>query len=362
MFFNEKEWRALLLASAILVSVPSPRLAQASCGQAFCTVEANPSSLRPQMPWQLRLDGQMEYIEQDQPWVGYHSVPVGDLPRPDHQEVETTNLTWKLRAELAVDERWSLGLALPIVHREHLHLTSASHDHDEEMPAVHATAAAEPITIGNATGAPERWNYTELGDLEATVRYSLAGANALQDWWLSVFAGLKLPSGRTHVRNDSGVEAEIPLQPGTGSVDPLLGFFVQRSIASHDLRGDGSRIPIFAAVSLHTPGSDGRFGYRPGLEAIVSAGTAYPLTKRLDLLGQINFRYKDRDHVGAAPGVAREHSGGETLHLSPGIRVWLAEATSLSSYFQVPVLRRVNGIQLVSDWNLLFAVSHEISL
>ncbi len=362
MFFYRKHWRALLLVSGLAISVPSPRLAHASCGQAFCTVEANPSSKQAQVPWQLRLDGQMEYIEQDQPWVGYHPVSVGAVQRLDHQEVETTNLTWKLRAELALDEHWSFGLALPIVHREHLHLMSVAPMPMSAAIKHQTTMAGEPITIGDATGIPERWNYTELGDLEATVRYSIAGTDALPDWWLSIFAGLKLPSARTRVHNDSGDEAELPMQPGTGSVDPLFGLFLRRSIDSHDLRGNASRIPLFTSVSLHPPGSDGRFGYRPGLEAIVSVGSVYPLTENLDLLGQINFRYKDRDHPGAAPGVEAEHSGGETVHLSPGVRVWLSETTALSGYFQVPVLRRVNGIQLVSDWNLLFAVSHEINL
>lgn len=359
-----KQWWVPLVTSALIASLSSPRPAAASCGQAFCTIEMMPTT-EPPAPWQLRLDAQMEYIEQDEPWVRYHSVEVGDVVRPDHQEVETTNLTWKLRADFAVNEHWSFGLALPIVHREHLHLGPVADDHDDEIPSPfkrHSAATGEEVTIGHATGIPERWDFTDIGDIELTARYSHQGSERLQDWSFSVYAGLKVPSGRTGVRNGDGEEAEITLQPGTGSVDPLVGGFAQYSFLTHDLRDEPSRVPLFASLALHTPGSDGRFGYRPGLEAIVAFGAVYPLTKRLDLLGQLNFRYKDRDHVGSAPGVPAEHTGGETLHASPGLRVWLFEKTALYSYIQAPLLRRVNGIQLVSDWNLLFGISHEINL
>jgi len=340
----------------------------ASCGQAVCTLEPTLQNVRPLAPWHLRFDAQMEYIEQDQSWVGYHSVPVGDLPRDDHNEVETTNLTWRLRADLAITESWSFGVVLPIVHREHLHLGPVPSD--DEIPhgfksksfKRHSGTPADVVTIGKASGVPERWSYTALGDMQLTARYSLAGRDDLKDWWLSVFAGLKLPTGRTNERGDGGEEAEITLQPGTGSVEPIVGFMVQRSLNAFDLRGDASSIPLFLGATVISPGSDGRYGYRPGLETLLFLGGVYPVTTRVELLGQINFRYRDRDHVGSAPGVPREHTGSETLHLSPGLRVWFSDFTSAYAYCQVPVLRRVNGIQLTSDWNLLVGLTHEIDL
>lgn len=332
------------------------RLAAASCGQAYCTVDTRVSEEKPIRTGEVRLDLSTEYIEQDSSWVGHHSVDTGAVPRPDHQEVETTNLTIKLAAEVAVAERWAISVMLPFVDREHLHLgPAAEEEHENPFPSRrsryrphHTSTGGDNVTIGDATGVPERWNFTAVGDLQTMVRFSLLQPAAAGEIGVDLLAGLKLPSGDTGVRNDQGELAEITLQPGTGSVDPLLGATV---------RGALFDVPVFAGTMLHLPGSDGRYGYRPGTEWVLNAGVAYPFNKRLDLLAQSNFRYRDRDHVGDAPGVPREHTGGEQWALSPGLRFKLWEGIALTSFVQVPVVQRVNGIQLVSRWNLWFGIS-----
>lgn len=60
-------------------------VAGASCGQAFCTVDSRLSASQPAASGQIRFDWSMEYIEQDQPRVGFHAAEVGDLMRPDHR-------------------------------------------------------------------------------------------------------------------------------------------------------------------------------------------------------------------------------------------------------------------------------------
>jgi hypothetical protein len=306
---------------------------------------------------QLRLDFSTEYIEQDQPWVGYHPVEVGAVMRPDHQEVETTNLTWKLGAELAPSDRWSVSLLVPLVHREHLHLEVENHGGDGAAHEGHEDI--EPsgaVTIGKATGIPQRWNFTALGDVHVAVRYIILRPAEPGGTTLSAFAGVKLPTGKTDECNDAGQEAEIAMQPGTGSVDPLAGATLQRGFSI----GEATRLPAFFGVAAHTPGTDGRFGYRPGTELLLNAGAAYPLTSKLSALGQINFRYKDRDHVGRAPGELAADTGGEYLYVSPGLQAAILDGLALYSYVQVPVLQRVNGIQLVSRWNLLVGLSYQM--
>jgi hypothetical protein len=300
------------------------------------------------------LDLTTEYIEQDQPWVDYHSTEVGAILREDHNEVETTNLTWNLRAEAAITDRWTLAVVLPFVHREHLHLAGESHSGDGEDNETDGQ-----VTIGDATGVPERWNFTRLGDLRLTASYAVLQGRRPEEVSLHLIAGLKLPTGDTNVRNDAGEEAEITLQPGTASVEPIFGVAVQRSFSVAD---SGTPWPVSAGFHVRTEGSDGKFGYRPGTEVVTSLATEYPVTQRFRALGQINFRYRDRDHVGDAPGVLAEDTGNEALYLTPGMRLDLTDAFGAYTYVQVPVLQRVNGIQLVSRWNLLVGLTYKFDI
>ncbi len=363
--------RALSVGKVIVVacSLMLARAAVGSCGQAACTVDTRLSAEPLRKAGQLRLDLRMEYIEQDQPWVGFHSAEVGAIERPDHQEVSSTNLTWKLGAQWAVTDRWAVSLMLPIAHREHFHLATPEHHDDTDSGDDHGDGAhtEEPagggeVTIGDATGIPERWNFTNIGDIQLTARYTLLQQPTPTDWGLQAFAGVKLPTGATNERNGDGEKAEMTLQPGTGSVDPIVGVNVLRDFPVTTLRGDAGAMPSFAGAMLRTPGSDGTYGYRPGTELLVNLGTSYPLTKRLSATGQLNFRYKDSDHVGDAPGVDKDFTGGEYLYVTPGLALQLAERLNALALVQVPVMQRVNGIQLVSWWNLLVGLSYELDV
>ena len=313
--------------------------------------------------YELRLGVETEYIEQDQPWASYHSEKVGGIMRSDHAEVETTNVTVRFRAELCLTNRWRVGLMLPLVHREHLHLDT----HEEEGGADNHTSLFPrhdesedgEVTIGDATGVPQRWNFTRLGDMQMITSYSLLPADESIRTEVQVYAGLKLPTGETGIRNGDGERAEITLQPGTGSVEPILGVRAQHQL---QLSGADNVVPLSFGLHLKTEGSDGRYGYRPGTEVICSTGASYSLFRRLHPVFQINFRYRDRDHVGNAPGVPKEHTGGEALFLSPGFWLGLTDDLDANVFVQVPVLQRVNGIQLVSNWNLLVGLSYRFQV
>lgn len=362
---RKRQAAAVLAAVVLCFHAPPPALA--GCGQAFCSIDSRLTETATLGPRALRLGLETEYIEQDQPWIGFHSADVGEIPRPDHNEVETTNLTWKLSAEVGLTEAWSVSLMLPIVHREHLHLEVSEHSHEHAIGQAGAGAAHGDeedgnqgvITIGDATGVPQSWNFTRLGDLQLTTSYNLISVPGPAGRSLSIYAGLKLPTGDTGVRNSSGEQAEITLQPGTGSVDPIFGVRMQYRLP---LDGPERFVPVSLGVHVRTEGSDGKFGYRPGTEVITSLGATYPLFERLQPAFQINFRYRDRDHAGNAPGVAPEHSGGEALHLSPGLRLALTDDLDALGYVQVPVVQRVNGIQVVSRWNLLFALTYRFEI
>ena len=119
--------------------------------------------------------------------------------------------------------------------------------------------------------------------------------------------------------------------------------------------------PVFASASTRVTGTDGRFGYRAGTEVLLNAGIAYPVLERLHLLGQFNFRYRDRDDRGNAEGVPVVNTGGEYLFFSLGLRVRLVGELWAYGLVQLPIYQRVNGIQPTSNWGLLLGAIFRFS-
>jgi len=56
------------------------------------------------------------------------------------------------------------------------------------------------------------------------------------------------------------------------------------------------------------------------------------------------------------------HHGGEYLYLSPGLCVTPTDQLAGYAYVQVPVMQRVNGNQLVSEWNLLVGLTYTMDI
>jgi hypothetical protein len=96
--------------------------------------------------------------------------------------------------------------------------------------------------------------------------------------------------------------------------------------------------------------------YRVGSELQSNLGLGYPVTRSLELLLSGDVRVRAKDDVGdtdADPG----HTGGTWTFVSPGIRVNVMGKTAFYGVVQLPVYQRVNGINLVSDFNLYLGVS-----
>ena len=328
----------LILLSALWLGViDGAGRADASCGQAFCPVESAAITERPTGAKELTLDASWEYIDQDQPRVGTHSTGVGHLPSPEHDEVETVNRTYKLIGQYGVTDRFALGLVLPIVHRNHRHIVRE----EREL---------------------ESWDFSGVGDMQAWARYSLIVPRAPSDRSLGIGLGVKLPTGGTGMKNGEGEPAEITLQPGTGSTDVLTHLIFTQPLNLPAPGGRRAWAPVFTSATARFTGTDGRFGYRAGTEVLMNLGMAYPLFQRVHLLGQLNWRYRDRDDAGDAEGVPEANTGGEALFLSPGVRIRVIDELWVYGLVQIPLYQRVNGIQLTANWNLLLGATFRFSV
>jgi hypothetical protein len=300
------------------------RLALASCGCDFCPVDKEP----PRHEAKLSFDLTQQYIDQDQPRFGTDDVAVGQVPS-HHDEVRTVNRATTASLTVRPADAWAFSASLPYVSRYHEHI----HDH-----------------LGNAEVL--RWRYSGPGDLELlATRYLVAGAGGARYF---LRAGVKAPTGDTTVEEVDGTQPEPTSRPGTGSWDLLAGLGAEWRVGAPGA-GDGKTMPLRVSLAGRLPGR-GTEDYRGGSELLAHAGAEYPVAGPAAALLQTNLRVRAKDDVGTTDEEAGD-TGGTSLYLSPGARVTIAPRTSIYGLFQVPVLQRVNGIQLVAKSNLYVGIS-----
>jgi len=311
--------------SAALCALLLSSGAHASCGAAFCAIN---TSWDVQGAWQepgTRLDLRYEYIRQDQPMTGSRRIAVGEIPG-HHDEVETRSSNLVASLDRTLNGDWSIGATLPIVHRGHQHI----HNHQ-------------------GTPLLETWNFTAVGDARVVARRRLASFEDTAGHSIGTAGaifGVKLPTGRTHVRNPEALLAERSLQPGTGTTDAIVGAYYSHALPLQELSW-------FAQAALQVPlGFDD--GYRPGRQLSLDTGVRYALSDRASLMLQANFVARSRDR---GPEAEPQNSGGRSLFLGPGAGYAVTEGVQAYAFLQIPIYQYVNGVQLGMRYALVLGLS-----
>jgi hypothetical protein len=293
----------------------------ASCGAAFCSASNDWISLTQGVTQGWRIWGQLEYLKQEQLRNGTDKISPGEVTG-DHIEVKTLNRNALLGLEYGLAADLSANLVLPYSNREHLHL------HNDD-----------------GTLTPEAWQFDHIGDARVTLRYQPAGLQPGGLAW-SLQGGLKLPSGRTDVRNADGELAERSVQPGSGTTDLLLGG----GLAYAPLSLPGS---LFANLSLQAPFAR-HDGYQPGWRTGLQAGWLLPVHGKLDLILQGNCLYVSHDRGFEAEP---EDSGRTEVAVVPGLAYAWSRNLSVYGQLELPLYQNVNGFQLTHDYALSVGLS-----
>lgn len=312
--------KTTMLALAGLIAVGE---AQAGCGTAFCSTSNDWLTLTQGVTPGWRIWGQMEYLKQNQLRQDAEKISRDEFSE-HHEEIKTINRNFLLGMDYGFAQDWSVGLVLPYSNREHTHI----HNHHD------------------GTAYPGSWQFDELGDIRLKLRYQLGGPHAGGVSW-SLNGGVKLPTGKTDVRNADGDEAERSAQPGTGTTDLLLGG----GLTYAPLALPGS---LFANLTLQLPLNE-KDGYQPGWRTALQAGWQYPVSGKVDFLLQANLLRVGRDDgANAEP----EESGYTEAAIVPGLAYAWSRSLGLYAQLELPVYQKVNGIQLTHD----FAVSAGLSM
>ena len=305
----------------------------ASCGSASCPLHSN----NPLMKGSFSLRLSHEYIDQDQICVGSSKSFIGAIPQ-HHNEVSTLNQITSFALGYGISDFLSLDLIIPYVHREHSHIHNL--EGEQEL---------------------ETWNFNGLGDMVLTANFSLFGGTDAGSSF-NIITGFKLPTGITDAKNQDGEEAEVTIQPGTGSTDFIIGASYSQRLASLPTVSGSlySALPVTFDVSykLNTKGTD---DYKIGNVLHLHLSTAYRFIEKASLLLQVNLRFQDHADIGNTDE-PRENTGGKWIFVSPGLKFYLTDAFSIYSYFQLPLYQNVNGIQQAAPYNLLVGIQQEMNL
>lgn len=298
----------LLLAIAALGVVPSLASACSTCG---CSLNSDWSSqgYATTRGWHLGL--RQDYFDQDQLYRGTDRVGPGSFSFPADEEVQlrTINRNTLLSADYNLSRYWGVSFQLPYESR--YHQTIAEGD----------TA----VSTSDANG---------IGDLRVVARYQGLSPDA----GLGLQFGLKLATGRFRQAFEAGPQAgellDRGLQLGTGTTDALVGFYKFGNL--------GQSVGYFAQAMAEVP-LNARGGFRPGNSINANFGLRYLAAGRFTPQLQINLHSERRESGSEAD---RANSGATYAYLSPGLGVKLGRRLEAYAFVQLPVWRRVNGLQL----------------
>jgi hypothetical protein len=157
---------------------------------------------------------------------------------------------------------------------------------------------------------------------------------------------VKLPTGRTDVRNGAGDLAERTLQPGSGTTDAVLGAYYSTYLASRNISWF---VQGLAQLPLNY-----RDDYKPGNRVNLDTGLRYDLGDRLGVMLQLNALYRASDRGAQAEP---EDSGGKFVFLSPGLSYAFTREVQVYGFVQLPVYQNVTGVQLVARYAVVVGVN-----
>ena len=252
------------------------------------------------------------------------------------------------------------------------------------LPFVRRTGILEGVQEDPADPATvrDRGNTSGFGDVTVLGQYRFLN-NQASGTQAAVLFGIKAATGTTNLVDPFGEVFEAEFQPGSGSWDGLFGAaFSQRLTPA--LSFHANILAIATGTGTQDTNLGNRFLYNGALafrlfgetasephshdprNALAHAGhdhsrmvTKAPMVTAphghvaLDALLEINGEWHDKQRTF---GIADPNSGGNTILISPGLRLTI-ENWSGYVLVGIPVVNDYNGIQATPTWRVLTGFS-----
>lgn len=308
ILFRSASWQGTAVI-AIGLAIASPLVS--ACSTCGCSLNSDWSSQGYAVSAGWHLNAREDYFNQSQLMSGTDTISRSSIPLPSDQEVQqsTINRVTLMGTDYNLSRYWGFSLQLPYTDR--YHQTIAPGDTE--------------VSTSDAQG---------IGDLRVLAHYQ----GFSDDAGLGVQFGVKLPTGRFTQTFDAGPQAGEPLdrglQLGTGTTDALLGVYTSGYVSD----AIGYFGQAIAQVALNA-----RAHFRPGNSLNLNFGLRYLSLGRFTPQLQLNIHGEARESGAQAD---RTNSGATLAYLSPGLGLRLTHHLDAFSFVQVPVYRRVNGLQL----------------
>lgn len=223
-----------------------------------------------------------------------------------------------------------------------------------EQFGVQAAASVPDITrtaaIPRETGTFDfKETFSGLGDTSVLGWYRLG---PVARWNVVVNVGASLPTGRTErprFRSELEDGSLVPmsrLQRGSGTVDPLFGFSVDRRFR---------QAVVFGSMAARTPVHENSDGLRTGASWETNGGLAREVgTHRITAFARVGWLYRAQDFFDGTPVLV---GGGNWLYLTPGVAVQVGKGINVQAEVKLPVYRSLANKQLDSSAIFQFGVS-----
>jgi len=281
--------------------------------------------------------------------------PDAELEALAGQHIHAHNTDYNLNAAIGaaygVTDRLTLSAELPYVRRDGLR--EGEHSHSGRA------AINEVVPLGDVSG---------IGDASIIAKYRLSGGDGAR---FALVGGLKVPTGSTHKTSLEGERLETEHQPGTGSLDPILGaaFGSKLGILSLDasalyqFSGKGAQDTRLGdraqgGIALSRHFGEAEHDHEDGEHHHADA-KPHPHHDHAswDAFVELSGEWEGRQKV---DGEIEEASGGKSLWASPGARYNTADGFSIAASVGIPVWQRIRASHPDNNYRVNFAIGHAL--
>ncbi len=198
-----------------------------------------------------------------------------------------------------------------------------------------------------------------IGDGLVLLKYKLLG-NSLNNTSLTGALGIKVPLGRSDLKNENGITINADLQPGSGAWDGVAWLqYFQTFKFRPTLVTSGTIVFSKKGKNNDYLGSQ---AYQFGDELQLTVSIADRLligTSIFDPSISLRYRYVlgDRLNEQQIP-----NTGGNWLFIRPTVKYWFNPSTALNFQFELPLYANVEGTQLSPTYRYNLGIYKKLNL